>query len=737
MPQAFYILYGALLTVAASLALGQLLLRALGVRFRRQEQPLFALAAGSACLSQLVFVAATAGVARKGVFQTAGLLLVGAALWRGWFRRPAEPLAPLPPFWKRLGLALALPFAVLYFFNAMAPEMSPDGSTYHLGLVARYLRSRGFEPITTNMYANLSQGIEMLYLFAFSIGRHSAAALVHFAFLVALPLSMVAYARRFGLGPAGVVAALFTFLSPVVGQDGTTAYIDVATAWLLFTVFHLVQIWDQERDPRLLPLIGLTAGFCYAAKYTAFVGGVYAVAFLGWKLWRERRPLLRPLAAVVLCAAIPVTPWIAKNWIWLNNPFSPFFNRWFPNPYIHISFEQEYAHHMRNYIGLKSHWEIPLEVTVRGAVLCGLLGPLFLLSPLALAALREPAGRRVLAAGFLFGLPYAANIGTRFLIPAVPLISLALATVLTRRRTLAVAVVAAHAVLSWPDIVSLYSDPNAWRLVKIPVRQALRLESEESWLTRKSPYYPIARMIEDSTPPGARVLSFNQVPEAYTSREILVVYQSAFNAVLGDTLWHAIIPEYPPQRQLTFRFEPLELTAVRVVQTNHGGPDHFSVGEMRLFLGERELSRRPLWRLRARPKPWDVQLAFDNSPATRWRSWQALEPGMFLEVEFTRPERLDRVTLECSRDQYRTRLRLEGRLPSGQWRLLGDRPEEAELPPPIGLRRAAAHELKRRGVHYLLIWDGDFGAEDFRKNAVVWGATFLVERNGARLYRLD
>lgn len=737
MPQAFYILYGAALTVAAALALGQLLLRALGLRFYRQEQPLFALAAGFACLSQLVLVAATLGLARKGVFQTAGLLVVALALWRRRFTAPRESLPALPVYWRRFGLALAFPFTVLYFFNAMAPEMSPDGSTYHLGLVARYLRNRGFEPITTNMYANLSQGIEMLYLFAFSIGRHSAAALVHFASLVALPLSMVAYARRFGFGAAGVLAALFTFLSPVVGQDGTTAYIDVAAAWILFTVFHLVQIWDQERNPRLLPLIGLLAGFCYAAKYTAFVGGVYALGFVVWKLWRDRRPLLRPAATVILCAAIPVIPWIARNWIWLNNPFSPFFNRWFPNPYIHVSFEQEYAHHMRNYIGLRSHWEIPLEVTVRGAVLCGLLGPLFLLSPLALAALRETAGRRLLAAAALFGLPYAANIGTRFLIPAVPPLSLAMALVFARRSSLAVAAGATHAILSWPDVVSLYCHPNAWRLVKIPVRQALRLESEESWLTRKSPYYPIARMIEDSTPPGARVLTFNQVPEAYTTREILVVYQSAFNAVLGDMLWHAIIPEYPPQRQLTFRFDALELSAVRVVQTERGGPDHFSVGEMRVFLGERELARRPLWRLRAWPKPWDVQLAFDNSAATRWRSWQALEPGMFVEVVFPRPQRLDRVVLECSRDQYRTRLRLEGRLPSGQWRVLSEQPQEAELPPPIGLRRAAVHELKRRGVHYLLIWDEDFGAEDFRRNAVVWGVTFLGERNGARLYRLD
>jgi hypothetical protein len=32
-------------------------------------------------------------------------------------------------------------------------------------------------------------------------------------------------------------------------------------------------------------------------------------------------------------------------------------------------------------------------------------------------------------------------------------------------------------------------------------------------------------------PPAERILTFNQVPEAYTSREVMVVYQSAGGAI--------------------------------------------------------------------------------------------------------------------------------------------------------------------------------------------------------------
>ncbi len=232
---------------------------------------------------------------------------------------------------------------MVYFTNAMAPERSPDGSTYHLGLVARYMREHGFHRITTNMYANLSQGVEMLYLFAYAFGRHSAAALVHFCFLVTLPLAMLCYARRFGFPAAGAAGALLFFVSPVVGMDGTTAYNDVAVAAILFGVFYLLQIWDQERTGGLLVPIGLLAGFAYAAKYTALLAVPYALGFVAWKLLRARQQVLKPLLVISACALLMITPWVAKNWIWLDNPFSPFFNTIFPNPYVHVSLEREWT----------------------------------------------------------------------------------------------------------------------------------------------------------------------------------------------------------------------------------------------------------------------------------------------------------------------------------------------------------------------------------------------------------
>ncbi len=425
---------------------------------------------GGACLSSLlVFLICALHAAHRGVFLAAGLGVLALAVWRGAYRSHGESFAPLPALWRWLFGAIFAVFFVLYFFNAMAPEMSPDGSGYHLGLVSRYLRVHGFEPIATNLYANLSQGVEMLFLFSFAFGRHSAAALTHFAFLVALPFAMLSYARRIGFPVAGVCGALLVFVSPVAGIDGTSAYNDVATACLVFTVFYLAQLWaSTDSSPGLLALLGLVAGFGYAAKYTAFLAVPYALAIVAWKCIERGAGWFKPLLLVGGCASIMIAPWAIKNALWLGNPVSPFFNAVFPNPYIRISFENDYKKELRHYPGVKDA-EIPLEVTIRGDLLGGLLGPVFLLAPLGLLALRFAAGRQLLLAALLFGIPYIGNTGTRFLLPVLPFVALSMGLAVAGSSIAAVALIVAHSILSWPAMIPRYCSPYAWRLTpKIP-----------------------------------------------------------------------------------------------------------------------------------------------------------------------------------------------------------------------------------------------------------------------------
>ncbi len=738
MPRAVAVLFGSLLTLACCSALGSLLLRRVGARLYRDEERLLGLVCGASLLHLLVFALCALQLARTGVFLGLGAAILLLGWRRGAFRRSSAPTFPALGRGSRwLAGAVFSAYAFLYGMNALAPEMSPDGSTYHLGLVARTLREHGLGRITTNMYANLPQGVEMLYLFAFAFGRHSAASLVHLGFTLALPLLVLSYGRRFGLPSAGLCAGLLVLCSPVVGVAGSSAYNDVAVSCVVFATFTLVRIWSAERREGLLVPMGLLAGYCLAAKYTAAPALLYAGAVVLGKAVRPGTRWLRPVATFAACVALMVVPWLAKNWLVVGNPLSPFANRLFPNPNVRISFEREYVEGMRRFGDPKSAWEVPFDLTVRGARLGGLLGPVFVLAPLALLATRRREGRRLLLAAAVFALPYANNIGTRFLLPSLPLLSLALALALQPFRGGLPALALAHAVLSWPSVLGLYSAPHAWRLEGIPVAAALGWLPEAEVLAARHPGYVVARMLEEFVPPGEKVFSYSGAADAYTSREILVAYQSGFNTNLAEFLFAALHADSAPRQGLRFDFAERPLRGLRLVQTGEGDREQWSVAEWRILRGERELLRSPEWRLRADPNPWDVQLAFDNSPVTRWRSWQALSPGMFLEVDLGAERRVDGALVETLKGRDGGRVRLYGRRERGDWALLDDEPRASDLPAAGGLRRAALEEFRARGVRYLLAAPHDPIAEDLRLKSRQWGIRLLAERGGTRLYAID
>jgi hypothetical protein len=715
--QALAILFGAIVTVATCYALGS---RILGSDF---TDPGARFVTGAAAFSLLMFGLCAAGL----VYPASILAICAAALWsnrRGpWWPRPDGAF----PYRSVILMVLAVYF-ICYFFNSMAPESSFDGSAYHLSLVARYLREHGFHPITWNLYASLPDGVEMLFLAAFAFGRHSAAAMVHFAFLLALAWQVFAYGRGAGSPLAGACGAAIVFCSPLFGVDGTSAYVDVAAASAAFTLFHLLQAWKPDRSRRLLWVIGIVAGFCYAIKYNGWIAVPYALGFVAWKSrrWRDA-------AVVALAASILVLPWMLKNWIFVGNPLAPFFNRYFPNPHVTAAFESSYIRQFALY-DLSSRWQIPIEVTTYGR-LGGLLGPIFLLSPFALLALRRREGRQLLLAAAVFGAQYFTNIGARFLLPSAVFIALALAFVLVRVPRLAVAVVLVHAVISWPTRIHWYCAPSAWHLSKVPWRQALRIKPPDPYLEASLLFYDVARMIDRNTPPDATVFTYRPIPEAYTSRRILVGYQAEENQIAGLMLQAAYNPELGPTLRLRFPFPRQALSAIRLVQTGTSD-DQWKIHEVRLFDGRLEREPDGRWRLSTQPRSWTVGDAFDGRPITLWRCAETMRPGQWVEAVFPQPMDADAVLVETAPGQSAGHVKLEGRDASGAWKLLTAAPEITGSPLSPDLRGDAVRELRQRGIGYLLSFENEPDTLDLRRNQELYNIREVAHNQGTKLYQL-
>jgi hypothetical protein len=729
--QAAFALLGGLLTISACYATGTILIDRLGLGLRRLESLPLAFMVGAACLHLVIFT----------------LLDLNIAYWPALAAVVAGPIAagiacrlrtaPEPGSARTLRLlcqVLFVPFFIFYLFHAWAPENSPDGSSYHLGNVALYLRDHGFKRVAPDMFTSLSQGMELIFLPAFAIGKHSAAAIVHLGFAVALAVAMFAFGKRIGNPWVGACASFLVFASPVVGIAASSAYNDVGLAATGFGCFYLLELWNETDNSRLLALAGVLAGYAYAIKYSGGVAVPFAVGFVALKSKR-----LRPVAVVILFASLMMAPWMIKNWITVQNPLAPLANTIFRNPYFHPYAEAQLALATRWY-DVTNRMTLPLEVAVRGAKTQGMLGPLFLLAPIGIVAARSPVGRTLLAAAVVFALPYYFNFGTRFLIPALPYVALAMAVAMGNFRGILSGTMAVHAVLSWPWWLTWYCDQYAWRLETMPWKAALRIIPEDQYLRDHSWAYSAARLIDANVPKGSQVLGTGGVAFAYSEREFLIDTQSAPSQTSMDALNVAWNQDYQPSMVQVFRMDDRNLRRLRLVQIATVASEwvQWGVHEIRFYHRGNEVKRNAAWRLRAWPNPWEVQLAFDGSLATRWRTWEAARPGDYIEVDFGKDEEVDEVRVYTSPEDSAVQTALETLDQNGNWLQMVRNPhvESSDLAH-YSLRLAATYEMKRRALEYLEVTDNFAGASDLADDPEAWGLTKVAAGYGLRLYRVN
>ncbi len=710
------ILLGGLLPLAVAYSLGKLCFRG--------APDVIALGAGAAIESLVVFLMLTAGIATTPAFVALAVLGLAPLIWL----RPRIRIAA-PAGWPVLGFAVIwAAYGALYLIHALAPEVQPDGVTYHLGQVAEYARLGRF-PDRVDFFEMLPQGMEMLFLFAFAIGKHSAAKLVHFGFLLATVPLIVELGRRIRLPDLlSSAAAAFYFCAPVVGVTGTSTYNDAALVF--FTLAALLALLLE--DPLLA---GLLSGFCYAIKMNGLLVPALAGAYL---LFTRRGRSVKPLLAMSAAALLSIAPWMIRNTLVAGSPVAPLGNAFFPTPYFHLTMEQNLAQAWRYYDGFRFR-DAPWELAV-GYKLQGTFGPMFLLLPLGLLALRKQIGRWTWLAGALLAIPWFSNAGARFLMPSLPFFALALALSLDMlARPVLWICLAAHAVTCWPAVAAMYQTPYAWRLQGIPWRAALRLEPEHDYLARAFPDFGLVDLVNNQTRPQETTFAMLSVYNAYIDRPIVDWWESAAADRIMDTLRLASFYADVPFFDLRAQWPAQTLQGLRF-RLNTPHPGEWDLNEIQLYLETDRIHDSPQWVLGAWPNPWEMPLAFDDNFATRWRTWEPMRPGMFLEVRFDHPQRLTSATLASHSPVYNVPVEFYGLGLDGRWMLLSANPERT-LRAKQDLRRAATRYLKRSGIDYILAPVAESGVWQLGKILVEqpreWGLEDVGQAGPIHLLRIQ
>ena len=589
-----------------------------------------------------------------------------------------------------------------------------DGITYHLGLPNEYLRLGGF-PDHITFYDLVPQGMEMLYTVAFAFGRHAAAKMVEFAFFVAtLPL-IFRIGRRLGASDlACLVAAVFYFCAPVAGITGSSSYNDAAGVFFLLAAFYLLLLGD----PRYLLPAGALAGFCYAIKFP----GVFVVA--GAVLFVAAQRRWKAMLIVAAGAALMMAPWMVRAVVLTGNPVAPLMNRVFPNAYFHIATEHEMAANLRS-LGDVRPSQVPWELAF-GDRLTGTFGPLFLALPIGLLALRRREGRLLWAAALLLALPWLSNTGARFLMPAVALAAIALGMALPRPA--AWAAIAIQAVLCWPHVLDARETRYSFRLHEFPLAAAVGAESEADYCKRSFEEYNVARMIERATPPDSRTLALLSVASAYLDREVAVTWQSAEADQLLDTLRLATVYSSTPTFDWKAVWGERAVRALRFrMPVAYQG--EWDINEVQLYSGEDRVFNSPQWTLGGWPNRWEAPLAFDGNMATRWRTWETVRAGMYLDVDLGNPQRLTAAVLVTHTAAFHVPLEVHGLDVQGRWHLLSNTPQAIPRAPQ-DIRLEASRAVKGAGFRYLLVPTGGGGNAPIGNILVGHEAEWGMERVG-------
>jgi hypothetical protein len=147
------------------------------------------------------------------------------------------------------------------------------------------------------------------------------------------------------------------------------------------------------------------------------------------------------------------------------------------------------------------------------------------------------------------------------------------------------------------------------------------------------------------------------------------------------------------------------------------------------------LPRTPGWRLNAFPTPWDIGLAFDGSEATRWRSWDRLRPGMWIDIRLDRVEELDHFDVLCNDGQWESRMAAFALTSAGQWEL--PRWTDWHTDPPADLRGEAMSAIKRAGIRYIAVSRPRWEGEPFRGDFQGWGVRQIGSTPALVLLEVD
>lgn len=531
---------GAALSLLALAATALVLGRALtGALDRAVERWVIPAVLGLAGLAHLGFVLGLAGLLRPEVVLAvlAGIHLLGFRVWRGWRAEAAK--VRRGRWWRYAWLAAAafLPWVLLTLY----PPTAFDATMYHLPFARGMVASGGVPFLADLRFPVFPQANEMLFalllLFSPDVAVHGLQWLM--TMLTAALVGCWAW-DAFARPVAGWLSAAVFLGNPIVVYLSSIGYVEAGLCLFVTAALYALRRWWGSGERRWLVLSAVFAATAADIKYLGlfFVGAIGLAVLFGRRAQPSVGPRARAAGVLLFTgvAAAVLAPWYGRIYAWTGNPLFPFFSQVFgTSPWEPMLFQG----FLRPLGAASQAAAEPLELLLSRALDLVRLpwdlvferdryngqppySPLFLATlPLAvLAAWKDSRQRWWLALAALYalcclGLPP----DSRYLIPALPLVSLSAAGILTalsdrisgwgRSRLLAAALCAGCFLPGW-----LYVLYRFHHLGPLPWTR----EGRESHLAEQLPVYPALAYLNRTLGEDYTVWAFHAENMVYYAR---------------------------------------------------------------------------------------------------------------------------------------------------------------------------------------------------------------------------
>jgi hypothetical protein len=508
----------------------------------------FGLGLGS--IAAFVFVLAGAGWLSRPALTLA--LVVGAIagikdVWpvaRGWLRSPSPD--------RRYGVVetiiLFLPMAAGMLYATLPPTFY-DALVYHLGLPNLYLSSGSLIFPESFSLAGYPQNAEMILTLALAAGGEVAVRITSFliSVLAAWTIRRIV-ADRYGR-TAGNLAYLLLVSQWFFWFQAIFLKVDMIGAFLLLA--GIAAVLEGTEDDGVRPWIvgGVLAGLSLGVKFSNLVPVGLAAVSLPWILGTTaQRRWKRGLLLLVLALGVS-SPWLIRNGLNRANPFFPAFYDQLGG----TGWDADNAARMRAETGMNLE-RTPMAAAKRLAMIGwrsgygsgGELSRAWL--PLLLAGLLLSRRREVtwllglsavgLAVGVVFFTSYLRVYAFSLLI--VPVSAAVLWDRFHHRIARAILALVFVAIVIPGFLFSF----NLSELISAGGRRVyLGSLSPEDYLIERLSYTPIARYIDETLDPSAKIRIIGSARSAYIHRECAMTY-------VWDDPWIADLIDDPgaPQR---------------------------------------------------------------------------------------------------------------------------------------------------------------------------------------------